>query len=216
MLDKEGISFPEAIEKLQDEYEADLYTWASYGAYDLNMLKKQCQLRGIKYPMGSHHINVKEWFSEVKGLRKKVGMNGALEILNIPLEVTSVNNPSNSSTNILLVLGIAVLAIRIIPLLIKNTAPLDINMGTPMLLVIIAFVVILGFLFFNNSLTFGKGTFWQKIIINACLITAIYQLLNPVFTHYKTSIFLKILISAFSIYIIYKVYNLYSNFLKSK
>lgn len=88
LLDKNGISFPEAIEKLQDEYQADLYTWASYGAYDLNMLKKQCQLRGIKYPMGSHHINVKEWFSEVKGLHKKVGMNGALEILNIPLEGT--------------------------------------------------------------------------------------------------------------------------------
>lgn len=129
---------------------------------------------------------------------------------------TNVNNPSNSSTNILLVLGIGVLAIRIIPLLIKNTAPLDINIGTPMLLVIIAFVVILGFLFFSNNLTFGKGTFWQKIIINACLITAIYQLLNPVFTNYKTSIFFKVLISAFSIYIIFKVYNLYSNFLKSK
>jgi inhibitor of KinA sporulation pathway (predicted exonuclease) len=88
LLDQEGITFQEAIAMLEDEYQPDQYTWASYGQYDLNMLKKQCKLRNVPYPMGSHHINVKEYFSEVKGLTKKVGMNGALEILQIPLEGT--------------------------------------------------------------------------------------------------------------------------------
>jgi len=88
LLDNEGVSFEEAIELLEQEYQPDQYTWASYGQYDLNMLKKQCSYRKISYPMGSQHINVKELFSEVKGLTKKVGMNGALHILDIPLEGT--------------------------------------------------------------------------------------------------------------------------------
>lgn len=88
LLDKEGTSFEEAIEQLQNDYQPDQYTWASYGQYDLNMLKKQCSWRNVAYPMGSHHINVKELFSEVRGMQKKVGMNGALALLNIPLEGT--------------------------------------------------------------------------------------------------------------------------------
>jgi inhibitor of KinA sporulation pathway (predicted exonuclease) len=88
LLDKEGVSFEDAIDMLHQDYQADQYTWASYGQYDLNMLKKQCAFRKLDYPMGSHHINVKELFGEVKGLKKTVGMNGALEILKIPLEGT--------------------------------------------------------------------------------------------------------------------------------
>ena len=88
LLDKEGILFEEAIEKLIGEYDPDLYTWASYGAYDLNMLQKQCKKFGVDYPMANDHINVKILFAETKGLAKPTGMNGALHILNIPLEGT--------------------------------------------------------------------------------------------------------------------------------
>ena len=88
LLDKEGILFEEAIEKLIDEYNPDLYTWASYGQYDLNMLKRQCISFGVIYPMGNDHINVKVLFAETKGLSKPTGMNGALHILEIPLEGT--------------------------------------------------------------------------------------------------------------------------------
>ena len=88
LLDAEGISFQEACTKLREEYNPKEYTWASYGQYDLNMLKKQCKIRNVEYPMGTEHINVKTTFSEVKKLKKKVGMNGALKILNIPLEGT--------------------------------------------------------------------------------------------------------------------------------
>ena len=88
LLDAEGISFHEACTKLCEEYNPKEYTWASYGQYDLNMLKKQCKIRNIEYPMGTEHINVKTTFFEVKNLKKKVGMNGALKILDIPLEGT--------------------------------------------------------------------------------------------------------------------------------
>ena len=88
MLDTEGISFEVACTKLREDYNAHYYTWASYGAYDLNMMKKQCRIRGVDYPLSQNHINVKALFSEVRGLRRKVGMNGALKMLNIPLEGT--------------------------------------------------------------------------------------------------------------------------------
>jgi inhibitor of KinA sporulation pathway (predicted exonuclease) len=88
LLDKNGISFEDAIDKLVEEYNPDLYTWASYGQYDLNMLRKQCKSFGAPYPMGEGHINVKTWFPEQYGLQKPTGMNGALHMLNIPLEGT--------------------------------------------------------------------------------------------------------------------------------
>jgi len=88
ILDKEGVLFEEAIEKLVEEYDPHLYTWASYGQYDLNMLQKQCKKFGVDYPKGNDHIDVKILFAETKGLSKPTGMNGALHILQIPLEGT--------------------------------------------------------------------------------------------------------------------------------
>ncbi|MGX7666517.1 exonuclease domain-containing protein [Flavobacterium pedocola] len=88
LLEQEGILFEEAIEKLVDEYSPDQYTWASYGQYDLNMLKRQCKSFGIPYPMGDEHINVKTTFADVYGLQKPTGMNGALHVLELPLEGT--------------------------------------------------------------------------------------------------------------------------------
>lgn len=88
LLDRSGIGFEEAINQLVDEYNPDLHTWASYGQYDLNMLRKQCKSFGVPYPMGEEHINVKLKFAELFGLQKPTGMNGALHLLNIPLEGT--------------------------------------------------------------------------------------------------------------------------------
>ena len=88
MLDEEGVSFQEACIMLRTEYDAYQCTWASYGAYDLRMLKSQCQIRNVDYPLSQDHINVKVLFTQVKELNKKVGMNGALHILGLPLEGT--------------------------------------------------------------------------------------------------------------------------------
>lgn len=89
LLDENGLHFNEAIEKLVTEYEPhSAYAWASYGDFDLNILKKQCKLLKIPYPMGSKHINVKPLFTEKFGLTKHRGMAGALNLLKIPLEGT--------------------------------------------------------------------------------------------------------------------------------
>ncbi|WP_442266552.1 exonuclease domain-containing protein [Tenacibaculum sp. ZS6-P6] len=88
LLDKEGISFEEACQEIREKYNSKEYVWASYGAYDLKMIQNQCEKRGVEYPLSQEHINVKVLFSEVKDLRRKVGMKGALHILDIPLEGT--------------------------------------------------------------------------------------------------------------------------------
>lgn len=101
LLDKEGVSFQEACAILRKEYNAHQYPWASYGAYDLRMLKNQCMIRNIDFPMSQNHINVKELFTEKKGLKKKVGMNGALQLLKTPLEGThhrGVDDAKNIAT----------------------------------------------------------------------------------------------------------------------
>lgn len=88
MLDEKGISFQEACTRLRKEYKSKQHIWASYGQYDLNMFQKQCKFKGVEYPLSQEHVNVKDFFSEIKGLTKKVGMKGALDILNIGLEGT--------------------------------------------------------------------------------------------------------------------------------
>lgn len=88
MIDNEGISYKEACKQIISDYDSYEYTWASYGGYDLKMMRSQCDIKNVDFPLSSNHINVKELFAEHKGLKKKVGMNGALHILNIPLEGT--------------------------------------------------------------------------------------------------------------------------------
>ncbi len=88
MLDKEGISFKEACDILRTEYNAYQYTWASYGYYDYKMLETQCTNYNIDFPVSKNHIDVKELFAKKRNKKKKVGMNGALQILDIPLEGT--------------------------------------------------------------------------------------------------------------------------------
>lgn len=85
----EGITFEEACQQLQNEYQVKDYTWASYGAYDLNMFRKQCESFEVEYPFGKEHINVKNLFAQKHNLTYKgVGMAAALKRLNIPLEGT--------------------------------------------------------------------------------------------------------------------------------
>lgn len=87
-LDHHGTSFEAACTQLYDQYGSLANTWASYGAYDLNMMRAQCQERGITYPLPDNHINVKNYFGKKRGLKRNTGMAGALEILGLPLEGT--------------------------------------------------------------------------------------------------------------------------------
>ncbi len=88
MLDEKGMLLRDALIKLREEYNPKEYTWASYGFYDLKMIKSQCRIKGLEYPMSHDHINVKELFTEVRGVSKRVGMKKALSILNFNLDGT--------------------------------------------------------------------------------------------------------------------------------
>jgi inhibitor of KinA sporulation pathway (predicted exonuclease) len=88
LIDAEGITLIEACDILTKEYNAAAYTWASYGTYDLNMMKSQCRKLNIAYPLSEEHINVKEVFAKKFSKSKRKGMKSALDFLEITLEGT--------------------------------------------------------------------------------------------------------------------------------
>lgn len=83
-----GIYFENACSTLRNKYLSRERVWASYGDYDRRQFERQCQSRQISYPFGPTHINVKNFFAIVRALPDEVGMEKALELLNLPLEGT--------------------------------------------------------------------------------------------------------------------------------
>lgn len=88
LLDREGVSFVQACQKLQDGYQSRLRNWASYGNYDQRMFERQCAERRVTYPFGGSHVNVKTLFALQRRMHREVGMARALEMLGLPLEGT--------------------------------------------------------------------------------------------------------------------------------
>ncbi|RFZ93015.1 DNA polymerase III [Mucilaginibacter conchicola] len=88
MVEQDGVSLKEACSMIEATYAPAGLTWCSYGAYDKRMLKEQCALFNVRYPLSGNHINVKELFAEAKRLPKPIGMDRALRLLNLPLEGT--------------------------------------------------------------------------------------------------------------------------------
>ncbi len=62
------------------------FTLCSWGAYDLNQFRIDCQRHHLPFPSSfERHINLKKAFATWKGI-KPCGMKAALGILKIPLE----------------------------------------------------------------------------------------------------------------------------------
>ena len=77
-----GISFEEACKTLTSDLKSGSRLWGSYGNYDLEMFRKQCQRRNVPYPFTPQHANIKSFCTimngEVNGLGKalsKIGLN---------------------------------------------------------------------------------------------------------------------------------------------
>ncbi|HSJ56512.1 MAG TPA: 3'-5' exonuclease [Anaerolineae bacterium] len=83
-----GMTLADACRILRDEYRGRSRAWASWGDYDRKQLRRECQAKGIEYPFGDRHINVKTLFALVRGLKKEAGLDTALEMLGFPLEGT--------------------------------------------------------------------------------------------------------------------------------
>lgn len=84
----QGISFAAACSILRQQYFSKERVWASYGDYDRRQFERQCQSQKVNYPFGISHINVKNLFAVIHALPHEVGMNEALELLDMPLEGT--------------------------------------------------------------------------------------------------------------------------------
>ncbi|WP_327714624.1 exonuclease domain-containing protein [Streptomyces sp. NBC_00490] len=85
-----GVTFAEACRILVEEYEAGKRPWASWGEYDRRQFARQSRADGVAYPFGypteRTHTNAKAVFAAAYGLRKKPGMDHALQIAGLPLE----------------------------------------------------------------------------------------------------------------------------------
>jgi inhibitor of KinA sporulation pathway (predicted exonuclease) len=84
----QGLLLVDACALLRDDYRAGRRFWASYGNYDRQQFERECAAKGIAYPFGTGHLNVKTLFAVAQGLRREVGMARALDMADIPLEGT--------------------------------------------------------------------------------------------------------------------------------
>jgi inhibitor of KinA sporulation pathway (predicted exonuclease) len=83
-------TFPEAIDALARFLalqRASPVLFASWGDYDKHQLAQDAAHHGVRLPLGEH-VNLKARFSERLGLRKKLGMAGALARVGLRLEGT--------------------------------------------------------------------------------------------------------------------------------
>ncbi len=81
-----GIDFRKACHVLEREYQSPKRIWASYGDYDRTLFTRQCAARGIDYPFGSSHINVKSLFAVMYALPFEIGMARALDLADLTLD----------------------------------------------------------------------------------------------------------------------------------
>lgn len=78
-----AVTFGHACKILQRRYQSRARVWASYGDFDRRQIEKQCQARGIPFPLGPTHINVKSLFAVMHGLPEEVSMLRALDMLHV-------------------------------------------------------------------------------------------------------------------------------------
>ncbi|MEW6579808.1 MAG: 3'-5' exonuclease [Chloroflexota bacterium] len=83
-----GVTFEHACRILRRKYGAGDRAWASYGDEDRRLFEKQCAARGVPYPFGPTHLNVKALIALLHGLPREIGLPGALALLNLPVEGT--------------------------------------------------------------------------------------------------------------------------------
>ena len=64
------------------------YLFCSWGDYDRNQIRHECQRSSLDYPFSSGHLNLKQQFTQQQGLRKRFGMAEALRKVGLPITGT--------------------------------------------------------------------------------------------------------------------------------
>ena len=83
-----GMTLAEAVDILLDEYDSEHRLFASWGDYDRNQFKRNCDDYRLPYPFGPTHLNVKNLFSVGFGIRKELGIDGAMDRVGFSMEGT--------------------------------------------------------------------------------------------------------------------------------
>lgn len=88
MLDKDGIPFADAVNRLRKDFGTRNRQWASFGEFDKIRFKQQCQLFDIDYPFSDMHRNVKDEYQMMRKWTKGKSVKYICDELNIPFEGT--------------------------------------------------------------------------------------------------------------------------------
>lgn len=88
LIAAEGIDLKEACKILRKKYEGQQRVWGSWGDYDRRQFERNCKRRGIGYPFGTNHLNIKTLFALKHQLEREQGMGEALEMKGWELEGT--------------------------------------------------------------------------------------------------------------------------------
>lgn len=83
-----GVTYKQACEILQNEYDSRNRTFVSWGDYDRRMFQDSAKFFGVKYPFGPRHHNLKNSFAMLYGLQRELGLDAALAHIGLPLEGT--------------------------------------------------------------------------------------------------------------------------------
>ncbi len=86
MLDKAGVPFSEACQRLQDKFNSKNQLWISWGDYDREMFFKDSLRKGVEYPFGKNHLNLKTMFGLLHGKVRGPGVERGLRRLNMEFE----------------------------------------------------------------------------------------------------------------------------------
>ncbi|WP_309384895.1 3'-5' exonuclease [Cerasicoccus frondis] len=80
-------TFPEAARALREwANQWPDHEFCSWGAYDRKQLRQDADYHGVSMPVFATHRNLKEAFSTKLGVKKRFGMNQALDKLGLSLE----------------------------------------------------------------------------------------------------------------------------------
>lgn len=82
---EQGVTFAEACQILKEEYATQARVWGSWGKYDQRMFEEQCASFLVEYPFSQQYINLKQLFKKQYDLQRPIGMEKALEMLQLPL-----------------------------------------------------------------------------------------------------------------------------------
>ncbi len=76
----------EALHVLRNQYRAADRLFASWGDYDRDQFRRNCQSYDLKYPFGPTHLNIKNLFSIGLGLKQELGIDAACQRLGLTME----------------------------------------------------------------------------------------------------------------------------------